>query len=131
MGVGRPDDIVGSVLRGVDMFDCVMPTRSGRTGQAFTCRGTVNIRNARHIDDPRPLDEHCGCLACTRYGRAYLHHLFRNEEMLGPILLTMHNLKYYQDLMRGLRQAIETGTLSDFATAFHKEQALGDIDALP
>ncbi len=130
MGVGRPDDIVGAVLRGVDMFDCVMPTRSGRTGQAFTRRGTVNIRNARHIDDPRPLDEGCGCLACTRYSRAYLHHLFRNEEMLGPILLTAHNLQYYQDLMRGLRNAIETKTLGDFAAAFYEGLARGDIDAL-
>ncbi|MFA4994497.1 MAG: tRNA guanosine(34) transglycosylase Tgt [Bdellovibrionales bacterium] len=128
MGVGRPDDIVGSVLRGVDMFDCVMPTRSGRTGQAFTHRGTVNMRNARHLDDPRPLDERCRCTACTKHSRAYLHHLFRNEEMLGPILLTAHNLQYYQDLMRSLREAIETKTLDAFATAFYEEQARGDID---
>jgi queuine tRNA-ribosyltransferase len=130
MGVGRPDDIVGAVLRGVDMFDCVMPTRSGRTGQAFTHRGTVNMRNARHLDDPRPLDERCGCVACKKFSRAYLHHLFRNEEMLGPILLTAHNLQYYQDLMRDLRQAIETKTLDAFAADFHEEQAKGDIDAL-
>jgi len=130
MGVGKPDDIVGSVQRGVDMFDCVMPTRSGRTGQAFTCRGTVNMRNARHLDDPRPLDERCGCLACTRYSRAYLHHLFRNEEMLGPILLTMHNVQYYQDLMRGLRGAIETKTLDAFVADFHEERKRGDSDAL-
>jgi queuine tRNA-ribosyltransferase len=130
MGVGFPDDIVGSVLRGVDMFDCVIPTRSGRTGQAFTHRGTVNIRNARHIDDPRPLDERCGCLACTHYGRAYLHHLFRCEEMLGPILLTAHNMQYYQDLMGGLRKAIENETLNDFAATFHEEWALGDIDVV-
>jgi len=128
MGVGRPDDIVGSVLRGVDMFDCVMPTRSGRTGQGFTRRGTVNLRNARHMDDNRPLDEGCSCLACTRYGRAYLHHLFRNEEMLGPILLTLHNVQYYQDLMKGLRTAIEAHTLNDFAAAFFEGQARGDID---
>ncbi|MFA5040376.1 MAG: tRNA guanosine(34) transglycosylase Tgt [Bdellovibrionales bacterium] len=131
MGVGRPDDIVGSVIRGVDMFDCVMPTRSGRTGQAFTSRGTVNIRNARHLDDPRPLDERCECLACKRYSRAYLHHLFRNEEMLGPILLTTHNLQYYQSLMQGLRQAIETKTLGAFTASFYEEQARGDIDPLP
>jgi queuine tRNA-ribosyltransferase len=130
MGVGRPDDIVGSVLRGVDMFDCVMPTRSGRTGQAFTRRGTVNMRNARHLDDPRPLDERCSCLACTRYSRAYLHHLFRTEEMLGPILLTTHNIQYYQDLMRGLRGAIEIQKLDDYAAAFDEEQARGDIEPI-
>ncbi len=130
MGVGRPDDIVGAVLRGVDMFDCVMPTRSGRTGQGFTRRGTVNIRNARHLDDPRPLDAECGCVACTKFSRAYLHHLFRAEEMLGPILLTIHNVTYYQDLMRGLRQAIEAKALGDFAAAFYEEQAKGDIEAL-
>ncbi len=129
MGVGRPDDIVGAVQRGVDMFDCVMPTRSGRTGQAFTRRGTVNIRNARHLDDPRPLDEECGCIACTRHSRAYVHHLFRGEEMLGPILLTAHNVQYYQDLMRDLRHAIEAKTLDDFAAAFHEGQARGDIEA--
>ena len=129
MGVGRPDDIVGAVQRGVDMFDCVMPTRSGRTGQAFTRRGTVNIRNARHLDDPRPLDEECGCIACTRHSRAYVHHLFRGEEMLGPILLTAHNIQYYQDLMRDLRHAIEAKTLDDFAAAFHEGQARGDIEA--
>jgi len=130
MGVGKPDDIVGAVMRGVDMFDCVMPTRSGRTGQAFTRRGTVNMRNARHLDDPRPLDEKCGCVACTRHSRAYLHHLFRGEEMLGPILLTAHNVHYYQDLMRGLRGAIETGTLDNFAAVFYEEQARGDIEAI-
>ncbi len=130
MGVGRPDDIVGSVLRGIDMFDCVMPTRSGRTGQAFTRRGTVNMRNARHIEDPRPLDAQCGCVACTRYSRAYLHHLFRSEEMLGPILLTTHNIQYYQDLMRSLRKAIETRSLNDYAAAFDEEQARGDIGVL-
>ncbi|MDE2029458.1 MAG: tRNA guanosine(34) transglycosylase Tgt [Alphaproteobacteria bacterium] len=130
MGVGKPDDIVGAVMRGVDMFDCVMPTRSGRTGQAFTRRGTVNIRNARHLDDPRPLDETCGCVACTRHSRAYLHHLFRAEEMLGPMLLTAHNVQYYQDLMGGLRRAIEDKRLEDFAATFAADQARGDIDAL-
>ena len=129
MGVGRPDDLVGAVQRGVDMFDCVMPTRSGRTGQGFTHRGTVNMRNARHADDPRPLDKECGCVTCTRYSRAYLHHLFRCEEMLGPILLTTHNTHYYQGLMRDMRQAIEGQKLDDFAAAFHEEQKLGDIEA--
>jgi queuine tRNA-ribosyltransferase len=131
MGVGRPDDIVGAVQRGIDMFDCVMPTRSGRTGQAFTPRGPVNIRNARHLDDPRPLDERCNCPACTRHSRAYLHHLFRNEEILGPILLTTHNMQYYQNLMCNLRKAIETKTLDDFVGAFHEKQARGDIAAAP
>jgi len=130
MGVGKPSDIVGSVLRGVDMFDCVLPTRSGRTGQAFTRRGTVNLRNARHQDDDRPLDESCRCPACRQYSRAYLHHLVRSEEVLGLMLLTQHNLTYYQDLMAGLRGAIEAGTLNAFAAAFEAEQALGDIPAL-
>ncbi|MGB1027662.1 MAG: tRNA guanosine(34) transglycosylase Tgt, partial [Rhodospirillaceae bacterium] len=106
MGVGRPEDIIGAVARGIDMFDCVMPTRSGRTAQAFTRRGEVNLRNARHKDDPRPLDAECSCPACTSYSRAYLHHLIKAEEMLGPMLLTAHNLQYYQDLMAGLRSAI-------------------------
>ena len=127
MGVGRPDDIVGAVLRGVDMFDCVMPTRSGRTGQGFTYRGTINIRNARHANDTRPLDERCACPACAQYTRAYLHHLFRAEEMLGPMLLTWHNLHYYQNLMRELREAIEKGQLQAFAAAFAEDQAKGDI----
>src|SRR5260221_10724185 len=99
MGVGRPDDLVGAVARGVDMFDCVMPTRSGRTGQAFTWRGALNLRNARHQDDPRPLDERCGCPACRSYSRAYIHHLIRSNEILGCMLLTWHNLQHYQDLM--------------------------------
>jgi len=130
MGVGTPADIVGAVLRGVDMFDCVMPTRSGRTAKAFTRRGAVNLRNARHIDDPRPLDDQCPCPACSKYGRAYLHHLFRAEEMLGPMLLTWHNLQYYQDLMRSLRHAIGEGRLAAFAAEFAAEQALGDIEPL-
>ncbi len=130
MGVGTPHDLVGAVARGIDMFDCVMPTRSGRTGQAFTARGKVNMRNARHQDDPRPLDENCRCPACTRFSRAYLHHLQRSEEMLGPILLTWHNLTYYQDLMAGMREAIETGGFADFVASFTAEQALGDIPPL-
>jgi len=130
MGVGKPDDIVGAVQRGIDMFDCVMPTRSGRTGQAFTHRGTVNIRNARHLNDPRPLDERCSCLLCKNYSRAYIHHLFRAEEILGPMLLTGHNLQYYQDLMVDLRKAIEHQTLTDFVVGFHEQQARGDIEVL-
>jgi queuine tRNA-ribosyltransferase len=130
MGVGKPSDLVGSVRRGVDMFDCVLPTRSGRTGQAFTRRGTVNMRNARHQDDGRPLDEACRCPACRQYSRAYLHHLMRSEEVLGLMLLTTHNLTYYQDLMAGLRGAIAAGTLDAFTTAFEAEQAQGDIPAL-
>ena len=106
MGVGTPDDLVGAVARGVDMFDCVMPTRAGRTARAFTSQGVLNLRNARHAPDPAPLDPHCTCTACTRHSRAYLHHLFRANEMLGPMLLTQHNLTYYQALMRGLRAAI-------------------------
>ncbi len=131
MGVGKPADIVGAVQRGIDMFDCVMPTRSGRTGQAFTRRGPLNLRNARHQDDPRPLDEACRCPACTGYSRAYLRHLVQAGEILASVLLTWHNLQYYQDLMAGLRGAIAAGTLTDFAADFHTRQAEGDIDALP
>ncbi|GAB3439465.1 tRNA guanosine(34) transglycosylase Tgt [Insolitispirillum peregrinum] len=131
MGVGKPSDIVGAVLRGIDMFDCVMPTRSGRTAQAFTRRGTVNLRNARHMDDPRPLDEHCTCPACRNYSRAYLHHLVRAEEMLGPMLLTWHNIQYYQDLTAGLRDAIANGTTQQFVADFEAGQALGDLEEVP
>lgn len=106
MGVGTPDDLLGAVARGVDMFDCVMPTRAGRTARAFTSHGVFNMRNARFQDDARPLDAHCACLCCARHTRAYLHHLFRCEEMLGPMLLTIHNLTYYQTLMQGARSAI-------------------------
>lgn len=127
MGVGRPADIVGAVMRGIDMMDCVLPTRGGRTAQAFTRRGELNLRNARHRDDPRPIDEHCACPACRHHSRAYLHHLIRAEEILAAMLLTWHNLQYYQDLMRGLRSAIETGGLADWAAAFEEEQSRGDI----
>jgi queuine tRNA-ribosyltransferase len=127
MGVGKPGDIVGAVARGIDMFDCVLPTRSGRTGQAFIRRGTINIRNTRHKSDPRPLDADCACPACQGYSRAYLHHLFRAKEMLGPMLLTQHNLKYYQDLMRSLREAISAGTLQNFIACFERTQAQGDL----
>ena len=109
MGVGKPADIIGGIARGIDMFDCVMPTRSGRTGQAFTRRGAVNIKNARHAEDNRPLDEHCSCPACTKYSRAYLHHLFKAEEVLGLMLLSQHNITYYQDITKGARDAIEAG----------------------
>ena len=130
MGVGKPSDIVGAVMRGVDMFDCVLPTRSGRTAQGFTRRGAVNIRNARHAEDTRPLDSACSCPACTKFSRAYLHHLFKADEIQGLMLLTWHNLNYYQDLMAGLRQAIAQGQLADFAADFDAQQARGDIDLL-
>jgi queuine tRNA-ribosyltransferase len=109
MGVGTPDDLIGGVARGVDMFDCVMPTRAGRTARGFTSAGVLNLRNARHAADPAPLDQNCACPACQRHSRAYLHHLFRANEMLGPMLLTWHNLTYYQSLMRGMREAILAG----------------------
>ena len=127
MGVGRPDDIVEAVARGIDLFDCVLPTRSGRTSQAFTRFGTVNLRNARHMDDPRPLDESCACPVCARYSRAYLHHLARAGEILGGMLLTEHNLRYYGGLMEGLRGAIASSRLADFADAFARDQARGDV----
>ena len=130
MGVGKPDDLVGGVLRGIDMFDCVLPSRSGRTGQAFTRRGTVNIRNARHQDDPRPLDEACSCPACTGYSRAYLHHVNRAQEIIASMLLTWHNLQYYQDLMAGMRAAIEAATLAAFVAEFEAMRAEGDIEPL-
>ena len=130
MGVGKPSDLVGAVKRGIDMFDCVMPTRSGRTGQAFTRRGAINIRNARHNEDPRPIDDQCQCPACRDYSRAYLHHLARTGEILGSMLLTWHNLQYYQDLTKGMREAIEAEAFDAFATDFDAMQALGDIDPL-
>ena len=128
MGVGKPDDIVGAVERGVDMMDCVLPSRSGRTGQAWTRRGQVNIRNARHIDDPRPLDEACSCPTCRSYSRAYLHHVFRAQEIIASMLLTWHNLHYYQELMAGLRAAIAEERLAGFVAAFHAARAGGDIE---
>ena len=130
MGVGRPDDIVGAVLRGVDMFDCVMPTRSGRTAQAFTSHGTINIRNARHREDPRPLESECDCPLCRNYSRAYIHHLQKCNEVLAVMLLSWHNIRYYQRLMQGLRKAIEQGRLSDFAADFYTKQRAGDIEEL-
>ena len=118
MGVGKPADIVGAVARGIDMFDCVAPTRSGRHGQAWTKAGPVNIKNARFADDPSPLDPESNCPASRDYSKAYLHHLFRAGEYLGPMLLTWHNLQYYQDLMAGMRAAIEAGRFADFVEDF-------------
>ncbi len=130
MGVGKPDDIVGAVARGIDMMDCVLPSRSGRTGQAWTRRGQVNIKNARHTDDPRPLDEGCSCPTCSNYSRAYLNHVFRSQEMISSMLLTWHNLHYYQDLMQGIRDAIAAGTFDAFQVSFHAERAKGDIEPI-
>jgi len=130
MGVGKPDDIVGAVQRGIDMFDCVLPSRSGRTGQVFTRHGVVNIKNARHADDPRPLDDACSCPACSNYSRAYLHHVFKAQEMISSMLLTWHNLHYYQELMAGLRGAIAAGALDRFVAEFHATRAGGDIEPL-
>ena len=127
MGVGKPDDIVGAVQRGVDMFDCVLPSRSGRNGQALTRMGAINIKNARHRDDPRPLDPECSCPACTGYSRAYLHHVFKANEIISSMLMTWHNLHYYQELMAGLRGAIKIGALDDFVAAFHERRAKGDL----
>lgn len=130
MGVGKPDDIVGAVKRGIDMMDCVLPSRSGRTGQVFTRRGVLNIKNARHQDDPRPLDEDCGCPACRNYSRAYFHHTFRAKEIIQSMLLTWHNLHYYQDLMQGMRDAIAAGTFAAWEADFHAKRAEGDIEPL-
>jgi queuine tRNA-ribosyltransferase len=130
MGVGKPDDIVGAVLRGIDMFDCVLPTRSGRTGQAQTRMGAINIKNARHVDDPRPLDPECSCPACASYSRAYLHHVFKAGEIISAMLLTWHNLHYYQELMQGLRDAIAAGRLAAFAADFHARRAGGDLEPI-
>lgn len=130
MGVGTPDDLIGAVERGIDMFDCVMPTRSGRTALAFTSRGKVNIRNARHQDDHRPLDEEVQCPALQGVTRAYLHHLFRCEEMLGPMLLTWHNVYFYQHIMKRMRTAIENGNFASEAAAMRSEMARGDIAPL-
>jgi queuine tRNA-ribosyltransferase len=130
MGVGTPDDILKSVARGVDMFDCVMPTRSGRHGLAFTRRGKINIRNARHAEDIRPLDEESSCPAARDYSRAYLHHLIRSNEALGGMLLSWNNLSYYQDLMSGIRKAIEEGRFAEFAAETQEMWARGDIAAV-
>jgi queuine tRNA-ribosyltransferase len=123
MGVGLPADLLGAVRRGVDMFDCVIPTRSGRMGRAYTSRGPLNLRNARHAEDPRPLDPDCDCPACRSHSRAYIHHLLKCDEMLGPILLTWHNLHYYQSLMRRLRRAILDGRLDEEAASIEADWA--------
>ena len=115
MGVGKPSDIVGAVLRGIDMFDCVLPTRSGRNGQAFTWNGTLNLRNARHAEDSGPLDPQCRCPTCCQFSRAYLHHVVKAQEIIASMLLTWHNLAFYQDLMAALRAAISTGRAEAFA----------------
>jgi queuine tRNA-ribosyltransferase len=127
MGVGKPEDLIGAVLRGVDMFDCVLPTRSGRTGQAFTWRGPINLRNARHREDPRPLDAESTSPTAQRYSRAYLHHLVRANEILGAMLLSWHNIHFFQEVMQHLRQAIENGSAGDTAAAMLARLARGDI----
>jgi queuine tRNA-ribosyltransferase len=119
MGVGKPTDLVGAVMRGVDMFDCVLPTRSGRNGQAFTWDGPLNIRNARFAEDQGPLDASCDCPVCSTWSRAYIHHLVRSGEMLGAMLMTQHNLHFYQALMAAMRSAIAEGRMAAFAAAFH------------
>lgn len=130
MGVGKPDDIVGAVACGIDMFDCVLPTRSGRTGQGLTRRGPVNLRNARHKDDPRPLDEDCVCPACRKYTRAYLHHTIKCNEIIGSMLLTWHNIHYYQNLMSDLRKAIAQENLDNYIRSFYSTYRQGDIEPL-
>jgi queuine tRNA-ribosyltransferase len=127
MGVGKPDDIVGAVARGVDMFDCVLPTRSGRNGQAFTWSGPLNLKNARHADDSAPLDENCRCPACRSYSRGYLHHVVKANEIIASMLLTAHNLTFYQDLMAALRAAIADSGLDGFVSRF-RENYRGGTD---
>ena len=123
MGVGTPDDILSAVERGIDMFDCVIPTRAGRTARAYTATGVHNLRNARFATDPAPLDTTCDCPACTKHSRAYLHYLFRAGEMLGPMLLTWHNLAFYQSLMRNIRSAIRFGQFIDYAGGLRAQWA--------
>jgi len=120
MGVGKPDDLVGAVERGVDMFDCVLPSRSGRNGQAFTATGPINIRNAKFAEDQEPLDSACACSVCQTYSRAYLHHLIRSKEILGAMLMTEHNIAFYQSLMAGMREAIAGGVFAKFAVGFRQ-----------
>lgn len=121
MGVGKPDDLVGAVERGIDMFDCVLPTRSGRNGQAFTWNGPLNLRNAKHAEDTGPLDERCTCPVCANYSRAYLHHLHKSGEILGAMLVTEHNLWFYQALMQAMRNAIADGRFAEFAADFRRD----------
>lgn len=127
MGVGKPDDLIGAVKRGIDMFDCVLPTRSGRTGQAFTSRGTVNIKNARHILDKRPLDNNCDCHTCKNFSRAYLHHLFKAQEILGLMLLSWHNIYFYITLMKNIRNSIKLREFDKFEKVFLEQYYSGDI----
>ena len=122
MGVGTPEDIVDAVQRGVDMFDCVMPTRNARNGWLFTRNGNIKLKNAQYRSDTRPLDEECACYTCRHFSRAYLHHLHRVGEILGSRLNTIHNLHFYQEMMQGLRGAIEQGRLSDFADEFKRRR---------
>jgi queuine tRNA-ribosyltransferase len=129
MGVGTPEDLVEAVARGIDMFDCVLPTRNGRHGLAFTRFGPINLKNARHADDPRPIDEASACAAARDYSRAYLHHLVKANEMLGAILLTTINLAYYQELMANMRTAIAAGTFADFRAAARESWARGDASS--
>ena len=130
MGVGKPDDMVGAALRGIDMFDCVLPTRSGRNGQAFTWKGPLNLRNARHADDEAPLDPACSCPACRSYSRAYLHHVVKAGEIIASMLLTWHNLTFFQDLMRAFREAVGNNMAGPFAKSFLADyRAAGDADA--
>ena len=121
MGVGKPDDLVGAVERGVDMFDCVLPSRSGRNGQAFTWNGPINLRNARFAEDQEPLDSRCACDTCGTYTRAYLHHLIKSQEILGAMLMTEHNIAFYQQLMQAMRDAIAEGRFAAFAAQFRSE----------
>src|SRR5210317_58178 len=130
MGVGKPDDIIGAVKRGVDMFDCVLPTRSGRTGQAFTSRGQVNIKNSRHNLDIRPLDYSCSCYTCKNYTRAYLHHLFKAQEILGLMLLSWHNIHFYLDLMKNIRESIKNKNFQTYEHYFLENYYSGDIEPL-
>jgi queuine tRNA-ribosyltransferase len=126
MGVGKPDDIIGAALRGIDMFDCVLPTRSGRNGQAFTWNGPLNLRNARHAEDPAPLDSGCACPACKSYSRAYLHHVVKAGEIIASMLLTWHNLTFFQDLLRTFREAVTNQTASEFAVRFLERYRSGE-----
>ena len=130
MGVGKPDDIIGAVQRGVDMFDCVLPSRSGRTGQGLTRFGAINLRNSRHKDDERPLDPFCKCPTCQNYSRAYLHHTIKIGEIIGSMLLTWHNLHYYQELMADIRKAIRENEFSKFVDDFNKLRMSGDVEEL-
>ena len=130
MGVGKPDDIVGAVMRGVDMFDCVMPTRSGRTAQAFTEYGPINIRNARHREDPRPVEANCDCPLCRNYTRAYIHHLQKCNEILAVMLLSWHNIRYYERLMQNIRKSLAEDTFDTFVKEFYQKQQQGDIEEI-